>query len=97
MDLVEIAGDAGADLDRVHRNETADIFVVVRDLALDRLRHRHLWRRRRSTAGRLTLSAAGQNQREQHKGGRMPRSGSVNHGNLAASKLLMVQCGNIVV
>ena len=54
MDLVEIAGDAGAHLDRVDRDEAADIFVLVDDGALDRLGDRHGRRRRR---GRLLLAA----------------------------------------
>ena len=41
MDLVEIARDAGANLDRIHRDEAADIFVLIGDAALDRLGHRH--------------------------------------------------------
>ena len=83
MDLVEIARDAGADLDRIHRDEAADIFVLVGDAALDRLGHRHGRRRRRSTALRLALAATGQHRRKQNKGGGKPRiTMSVNHGDL---------------
>ena len=60
MDLVEIARDAGAHLDRIHRDEAADIFVLIGDAALDRLGHRHGRRRRRAAARRLALAAAGQ-------------------------------------
>ena len=73
MDLVEIAGDAGAHLDRVDRDEAADIFVLVGDAALDRLGDRHGRRRRRAAALRLALAAGRQHRRKQDKGGGEPR------------------------
>src|SRR5262249_14884214 len=46
MDLIEVAGDAGADLDRVDGDEAADILVLVDDGTRDRGGNRHLRRRR---------------------------------------------------
>ena len=56
MHLVEVARHARAHLDRIDRDEAADIFVLVDDRALGRLGHRHRrrWRRRRL----LRLAAA---------------------------------------
>ena len=64
MDLVEIAGHARADLDRVHRDEAPDILVLIDDGALDRLRHRHGGRRRR---GLLLWGFAASRQRERQE------------------------------
>ena len=97
MDLIEIARDAGAHLDRIHRDEAADIFVLLGDAALDRLRHRHRRRRRRPAARRLALPAGDQQRRKQDNGGGKPRIRGVNHGAFAASKTLMLQCGKIKV
>ena len=57
MQLVEIAGHARAHLDRIDRDEAADIFVLIDDGALDRLRYGHRRRWRRTTL-LLPLSAA---------------------------------------
>jgi hypothetical protein len=66
MHAIEIAGDAGADLDRIDRNETTDILVIVDDVALDRACHRH---RRRRWRGRslLALAASGEHGSEDRK------------------------------
>ena len=95
MDLVEIARDAGAHLDRIHRDEAADIFVLIGDAALDRLGHRHGRRGGGPPPRRLALPAAGQDRREQDKGGGEPRIRERESWDLAASKLLMLQCGKI--
>ena len=58
MHLVEIAGDARANLDRVHRDEAADIFVLIDDAALDRLRDRH----RRAAAAPRPAAGPGRRQ-----------------------------------
>ena len=50
VDAVEIAGDAGANLDRIDRGKAADIFVVIREHALDRLGDGDGRRRRRRLA-----------------------------------------------
>ena len=91
MHLVEIAGDAGADLDRVDGHEPSDIFVEVGHRALHRLRHRHGGRRR--AGGRLALAAAGQRQRDGQQGS--PGSGKAgnDHEGCAASNFIMLQRG----
>ena len=66
MHAVEIAGHAGAHLDAIDRNESADIFVVVDDVALHRLRHRH-GRRRRRLLRALAVAAGGEHGSEEHK------------------------------
>ncbi len=69
MQLVEIARDARAHLDGIDGGETPDIFVIVEDRALDRLRydHRRWWWR---TTLLLPLSTArdeSRNRERQHK------------------------------
>jgi hypothetical protein len=64
MHAVEGAGHAGAHFDRIHRQEAADIFVLLGHRLLDRLGNRHgRWRR----GGLLLLAAGGQERREQEK------------------------------
>jgi hypothetical protein len=63
---IEIAGDARTHLDGVDRDETANVFVVIDDVALDRGRHRHGRRWRRGLRA-LALAAGGQHRRENHQ------------------------------
>ena len=67
MNLVEIAGHTRTDLDRFHRDEATDIFVLIDDRALDRLRHRHSWRRRRRGLLLLLLAASREYQQRSHR------------------------------
>ena len=93
MDLFQIAGDTRANLDGIHRDEAADIFVQIDDAALDRLRHRHGgWRR--SSLLLLALTARKQRGRKQKKCGGKPREGGRDHG-VRVQGLLMLQCGRI--
>ena len=66
MHAFEIAGHAGAHLDAIDRDEAADIFVLVDDVALHRLRHRH-GRRRRRLLRALAVAAGGEHGSEEHK------------------------------
>ena len=72
MDLGQVSGHARAHLDRVDGDEAADIFVLIDDRALHRLRHRH--RRRRRAAGLLlaplTAPGEGQQRRDDQDGSR---------------------------
>ncbi len=70
MDLVEVAGHARADFDRLHRDEAPDILVLIDDGALDGLRHRDGRRRRR---GLLLWGLAASRQREHQEYGGEPR------------------------
>lgn len=63
--LVEIAGYARADFDRIDRHEAANIFVAVDDLALDRGCNRHLRRGRRRWRA---LSAGGEQKSQRNCG-----------------------------
>ena len=76
MNFGQIAGQPGADLDRIHRDEAADIFVVIDDRALHRIGDGD-GRRRRRRALLLALAAAGQRheqrRRRQHSTARTRR------------------------
>ena len=64
VDGLEIAGDAGAHFDRIHRGEAADIFVIIGDGLLNRLGDGDRRRRRRlGLLLLLSLAAAGEQQR----------------------------------
>ena len=66
MQLVEITGHARAHLHRIDGGETPDIFVIIEDGALDRLRygHRRWWWR---TTLLLPLSAARDESRKRER------------------------------
>jgi hypothetical protein len=66
MNLRQIAGQPRADLDRIHRGEAADIFVLIDDRALDRVGDGH-GRRRRSAALLLALAAAHKRHRQRDR------------------------------
>src|SRR5207245_5647105 len=68
MHLFEMARDTRAHLDRVDRNEAADIFVVIEDRALDGIGDRHRRRRGRTLCRLLALSATRQRGHQNGKG-----------------------------
>ena len=72
MHLVEIAGHARAYLDRIDRDEAADIFVLVDDGARNRLGDRH-----RAAAAQLAASAPRRNRQAQRP---KPPRGEPRHG-----------------
>ena len=91
MHLVEVAGHARAHLDRIDRDEPADIFVLVDDGALDGLgdRHRRRWRRGLF----LGLAAA---HKERHQADQSDDSGGAKDGGHAvASRKVMTKAGYI--
>ena len=73
MDRGEIAGQPRADLDRFHRGEAADIFVLVDHGALHRVGHGH-GRRRGGALLLLALAAAGERSGG-HEDGKARRTG----------------------
>jgi hypothetical protein len=72
MHVLQIAGDASAHLDRIDRDEAADIFVLVDDSPPDRLGDSHLWRRRGS---RLLPIVAAAGHEKQRQGGEHAQAG----------------------
>src|SRR5262249_28252058 len=70
VNFVEISRNARPNLDGIYRRESTDIFVVVDDGALHRLRDRD--RRRRRAASLLLLLATTCNQSRKRKHGRGP-------------------------
>ncbi len=76
MHLFEIARDVGAQLDQVDREEAADIFVHVDDLALHGLRHCDL-RPRRSL--RAAVAATREREEKNNDRGDARRERDMNH------------------
>ena len=79
--LIQHAGDASADLDRVDGIEPARIFVPFDDRFFDRVRHRNGGRWRRAGRFRLLFAARRQRQhRQRDESGEQARFHSGRHG-----------------